>query len=144
MVLYPVIAGFAMIIVCMVVHNGIWGGYMGGFPANRVIYALTSVIGTMLVHQGLDGIARYYNYKLGDDRFNFENESFEQSEEKNENEYSVNIPMVYYFKKKMHERDGSTLSIPSVPPSSLVLLDRVSLSASLTLSSGNTRRRALP
>ncbi len=103
MVLYPVIAGFAMIIVCMVVHNGMWGGYMGGFPANRVIYALTSVIGTMLVHQGLDGIARYYNYKLGDDRFNFENESFEQSEEKNENEYSVNIPMVYYFKKKMHK-----------------------------------------
>ena len=71
MVLYPIIAGFAMIIVCMVVHCGMWGGYMGGFPTNRILYALTSIIGTMLVHQGLDGIAKYYNYKLGDDRFNF-------------------------------------------------------------------------
>ena len=67
------------------------------------IYAITSILGTMLVHQGGDGIARYYNYKLGDDRFNFENESFEQSEEKNENEYSVNIPMIYYYKRKMHK-----------------------------------------
>ena len=103
MVLYPIIAGFTMIIICMAVHHGTWGGTLAGFPANRVLYALTSIIGTMLVHQGLDGIARYYNYKLGDDRFNFENESFEQSEEKNENEYSVNIPMVYYFNKRMRK-----------------------------------------
>ena len=103
MVLYPIIAGLSMIIVCLIVHHGTWGGIIAGFPANRVLYALTSIIGTMLVHQGLDGIARYYNYKLGEDRFNFENESFEQSEEKNENEYSVNIPMVYYFNKRMHK-----------------------------------------
>ena len=103
MVLYPIIAGFTMIVVCLIVHHGTWGGVIAGFPANRVLYALSSIIGTMLVHQGLDGIARYYNYKLGEDRFNFENESFEQSEEKNENEYSVNIPMVYYFNKRMHK-----------------------------------------
>ena len=59
---------------------------------------MTSIIGTMLLHQGLDGISRYYNYKLGEDRFNFENESFGQSEDLNENPYSVNIPMIYYFK----------------------------------------------
>ena len=103
MVLYPIIAGFSMIVLCMVVHAGQWGGLMGGIPTNRVLYAILSILGTMLVHQGGDGIARYYNYKLGDDRFNFENESFEQSEEKNENEYSVNIPMIYYFNKKMHK-----------------------------------------
>jgi hypothetical protein len=40
---------------------------------------------------------------VGEDRFNFENESFEQSEELNETEYSVNIPMVYYFNKRMHK-----------------------------------------
>ena len=103
MVLYPIIAGFSMIIFCMVVHIGEWGGMMGGIPFNRVLYAITSILGTMLVHHGGDGIARYYNYKLGDDRFNFENESFEQSREKNENEYSVNIPMIFYYKKKMHK-----------------------------------------
>ena len=103
MVLYPIIAGFSMIIFCMVVHIGEWGGMMGGIPFNRVLYAITSILGTMLVHYGGDGIARYYNYKLGDDRFNFENESFEQSREKNENEYSVNIPMIFYHNKKMHK-----------------------------------------
>ena len=76
---------------------------MASYPVNRCLYALCSVLGTMLVHQGLDAIARYYNMKVGEDRFNFENESFQQSEKKVENDYSVNIPMIYYFKGKMHK-----------------------------------------
>ena len=103
MVLYPIIAGFTLIILCIVVQQGTWGGILYGLPSNRVLYALMSIIGTMLIHQGGDAIARYYNYKVGEDRFNFENESFEQSEELNETEYSVNIPMVYYFNKRMHK-----------------------------------------
>ena len=103
MVLYPIIAGFTLIILCVVVQQGTWGGILYGLPSNRVLYAFMSIIGTMLVHQGGDAIARYYNYKVGEDRFNFENESFEQSEELNETEYSVNIPMVYYFNKRMHK-----------------------------------------
>ena len=67
----------------------------------------------MLVHQGLDGIAKYYNYKVGEDRFNFENESFQQSETLVSNDYSVNIPMIYYWKKKMHKRmDQYHQSVP--------------------------------
>ena len=103
MVIYPMAVGFSLIIVCIVLQHGLWGGELCGFSTNRVLYALSSIVGTMLVHQGGDGIARYYNYKLGEDRFNFENESFEQSEELNANEYSVNIPMVYYLNKRMHK-----------------------------------------
>ena len=103
MVVYPIIAGFSLMIICIVVHNGFWRGMMMGFPGNRVLYALLSIAGTVLVHQGLDGIAKYYNHKLGDDRFNFENESFQQSEERNDNEYSVNIPMIYYYSGRMHK-----------------------------------------
>ena len=40
---------------------------------------------------------------IRDSRFNFENESFEQCEEKVENEYSVNIPMRYYYKGKFRK-----------------------------------------
>lgn len=76
------------------------------------MYAVCSVVGTMLVHQGLDGIAKYYNYKVGEDRFNFENESFQQSETLVSNDYSVNIPMIYYWKKKC-TKDGSISSIRS-------------------------------
>ena len=103
MVVYPALAGVLLVGLCFVFHHGEWGVSMFGFPANRVLYAFCSVVGTMLFHQGLDGIAKYYNLKVGEDRFNFENESFEQSTVKAETPYSVNIPMLYYFKKRMHK-----------------------------------------
>lgn len=102
MVIYPVLAGLTLVGLCFIFHGVSMGMEWMGFPANRIIYAFCSVAGTMLVHQGLDGIAKYYNHKVGDDRFNFENESFEQSEKKVETPYSVNIPMLYYHKRKMH------------------------------------------
>lgn len=103
MVIYPVLAGLTLVGMCFIFHGMNIGMSWFGFPANRILYALCSVVGTMLVHQGLDGIAKYYNYKEGEDRFNFENESFQQSETLVANDYSVNIPMIYYWKQKMHK-----------------------------------------
>jgi len=103
MVIYPVLAGLTLVGLCFVFHGMNFGFSWLGFPANKLMYAVCSVVGTMLVHQGLDGIAKYYNYKVGEDRFNFENESFQQSETLVSNDYSVNIPMIYYWKKKMHK-----------------------------------------
>ena len=102
MVVYPVLAGLTLVGLCFVFHGMYFGISWFGFPANRILYALCSVVGTMLVHQGLDGIAKYYNNKVGEDRFNFENESFQQSETLVANDYSVNIPMIYYWKRRMH------------------------------------------
>jgi hypothetical protein len=102
MVVYPVLSGLTLVGLCFVFHGMDFGVSWFGFPAGRILYALCSVVGTMLVHQGLDGIAKYYNNKVGEDRFNFENESFQQSENLVANEYSVNIPMIYYWKKRMH------------------------------------------
>lgn len=103
MVIYPVLAGLTLVGMCFIFHGMNIGMSWFGFPANRILYALCSVVGTMLVHQGLDGIAKYYNYKVGEDRFNFENESFQQSEDLVAYDYSVNIPMIYYWKQKMHK-----------------------------------------
>ena len=103
MVIYPVLAGLTLVGMCFIFHGMNIGMSWFSFPANRILYALCSVVGTMLVHQGLDGIAKYYNYKVGEDRFNFENESFQQSEALVANDYSVNIPMIYYWKQKMHK-----------------------------------------
>lgn len=102
MVVYPVLAGLTLVGLCFVFHGMYFGISWFGFPANRILYTICSVVGTMLVHQGLDGIAKYYNNKVGEDRFNFENESFQQSEALVANDYSVNIPMIYYWKRKMH------------------------------------------
>ena len=103
MVIYPVLAGLTLVGMCFIFHGMNIGMSWFSFPTNRILYALCSVVGTMLVHQGLDGIAKYYNYKVGEDRFNFENESFQQPEALVANDYSVNIPMIYYWKQKMHK-----------------------------------------
>lgn len=103
MVIYPMIVGITATLLCFVFQAGTWGGLFAGYPLSRCLYALCSVIGIMLIHQSLDAIAKYYNAKVGEDRFNFDNESFQQSDEKVENQYSVNIPMIYYFNKKMHK-----------------------------------------
>ena len=102
MVIYPACTGVLLVGLCFIFHSMSWGMNWMGFPANRILYAICSVVGTMLFHQGLDGIAKYYNHKVGEDRFNFENESFEQSEKKVDTPYSVNIPMLYYWKRRLH------------------------------------------
>ena len=79
MVVYPVLAGLTLVGLCFISPSRHMGNVAVRLPASRVLYAFCSVVGTMLVHQGLDGIAKYYNHKVGEDRFNFENESFEQS-----------------------------------------------------------------
>lgn len=102
MVIYPACTGVLLVGLCFIFHSMSWGMSWMGFPANRILYALCSVVGTMLFHQGLDGIAKYYNHKVGEDRFNFENESFEQSRQEVKTPYSVNIPMIFYWKRRMH------------------------------------------
>lgn len=102
MVVYPACAGVLLIGLCFIFHSMSWGMSWMGFPANRILYAICSVVGTMLFHQGLDGIAKYYNHRVGEDRFNFENESFEQSRQEVKTPYSVNIPMIFYWKRRMH------------------------------------------
>lgn len=103
MVILPILVGVICTVLCFVFHAGLWGPVFGTFHLNRIFYALFSIIGLVFVHRGLDAIAKYFNVKVGDDRFNFENESFQQSENCVENDYSVNIPMMYYWKKKLHK-----------------------------------------
>ena len=64
---------------------------------------LASIIGVVLVHIALDNISKFLKEGLLKDRFNFENESFEQCRELQENKYSVNIPMRYYYKGKFRK-----------------------------------------
>lgn len=102
MVVYPLCIGFSLLGLSLIFHDMQVGAKLFGISLSRLSYLFCSVLGVMCLHYGGDAIARYYNNTLGKDRFNFENESFEQSKEKVENEYSVNIPMVYYFKGRLN------------------------------------------
>lgn len=72
---------------------------------NIILYMIASVIGTVLIHISLDNISKWLKEDFLKDRFNLENESFEQCEEEINDKYSVNIPMRYYWKGKF--RKGS-------------------------------------
>ena len=45
---------------------------------NIILYMVATIIGTVLVHVALDNISKFLKEGLMKDRFNFENESFEQ------------------------------------------------------------------
>ncbi len=102
MVYIPCGVGLVSFALSFAFHEGLWGGEFMGIRLNRLLYALFSVTGVMFLMQGLDSISKYMSHKMDEDRFNFENESFEQSEKKVETPYSVNIPMLYYHKRRMH------------------------------------------
>lgn len=73
------------------------------FSLNTLLYVATSIIGVVLVHIALDNISKFLKEGLLKDRFNFENESFEQCKDLQTNDYSVNIPMRYYYKGKFRK-----------------------------------------
>lgn len=102
-VLYPIILGMGLVVL------SVW---LFGYPMetriytlrlNIWLYMLASIIGVVLVHIALDNISKFLKEGLLKDRFNFENESFEQCRELQENKYSVNIPMRYYYKGKFRK-----------------------------------------
>ena len=131
-VLYPLLSGVLLIVqsVWLFGHSIMPCFYT--LRLNTWLYMLTSIVGVVLVHIALDNISKFLKEGLLKDRFNFENESFQQSEALVANDYSVNIPMIYYWKQKMHKA-GSTSSIPSVGRLYWVRRVRVSPSVSSTV-----------
>lgn len=103
MVFYPLSIGFALMAVSVLVYNSDWHARLWLLKANMWVYMAASVVGTVLVHTALDNVSKYFKDGMLKDRFNFENESFEQTTELVENKYSVNIPMRYYYKGKFRK-----------------------------------------
>jgi len=68
--------------------------------ANTAFYILTLTAGYLaLLMSGL-WMSRLYRHNLIEDVFNMENESFMQETRLMENEYSVNLPTRFYYKKR--------------------------------------------
>lgn len=101
MVIIPISIGLLLMFLSLVAHSFYANGHVSGIPYWKGTYCIFSLAAVVLLVQGGDNISKYFNQKIGEDRFNFENESFEQSNDLIDNEYSVNIPMIYYWKKKM-------------------------------------------
>ena len=103
MVIYPIVAGIILMFLSVWVFYLHFPPHIFKLHASTWLYMAMSVVGTVLCHIALDNISKYLKDGLLKDRFNFENESFEQMEQKVENKYSVNIPMRYYYKGKFRK-----------------------------------------
>ena len=102
-VIIPLTCGLILIIGSVWLFNHHMEQKLYTLPLNVILYMVASVIGVVLIHIALDNISKLLKDGLMKDRFNFENERFEQCQELQENKYSVNIPMRYYYKGKFRK-----------------------------------------
>ncbi len=103
MVLYPLVGGVLFVVVSVYFFYHTMDSRFYTLNTNIWLYMLCSVVGVVLTHVALDNISKFLKDGLLKDRFNFENESFEQTRHLVENKYSVNIPMRYYYKGKFRK-----------------------------------------
>lgn len=102
-VLYPLVSGVLLLILSVWLFGYAMDTRLYTLRLNTILYMVTTIIGTVLVHIALDNISKFLKEGLMKDRFNFENESFEQCQKEEYNKYSVNIPMRYYYKGKFRK-----------------------------------------
>ncbi|PKO95583.1 MAG: conjugal transfer protein TraG [Bacteroidetes bacterium HGW-Bacteroidetes-7] len=69
---------------------------------NTKLYIFTMAVGYICLLMGGLYMSRLLKNNLMDDVFNNENESFKQETRLMTNEYSVNLPTKFYYKKKQH------------------------------------------
>ena len=68
-----------------------------------ITYVATTVIGYVLLLIGGVYMSRLLKNNMMDDRFNNENESFQQETKLMENEYSINLPTKFYYRKRWNK-----------------------------------------
>ena len=103
MIFIPLVTGLVLLIFSVLIYGWDMSIRLYAVRANIWVYMLASVFGTLFIHTALDNASKHLKTGLLDDRFNLENESFEQNEELQQNKYSVNIPMRYYYKGKFRK-----------------------------------------
>lgn len=103
----PISVGLIMIISSLAL---VWGAgnpnlpyvvpYLNGYQLG---YLLLSYAGTMITQKGADSISKLMQSKMDKDRWNTEEESFDQNRELVETPTSVNIPYKFRYKKQTHQ-----------------------------------------
>ncbi|MNK75772.1 Type IV secretion-system coupling protein DNA-binding domain protein [compost metagenome] len=69
---------------------------------NELAYCFCLLMGTILIHISMDNISKIISARLGKDRWNIEEESFMQATKAKTGPYRICIPMLFYYRKKVH------------------------------------------
>ncbi len=74
-----------------------------GMNPYQVIYAVLSFLGAVILQMGADSISKLMQQKMGKDRWNVEEESFDQNKELVNTDTSVNIPYLFRYNGKINK-----------------------------------------
>lgn len=100
-ILYPLVAAILLLML------GLWCCGRAGPQAFSLTswfdlgYMFCSFSGVLLLHLAMDNVSKIISSGLGKDKWNIEGESFMQTTIPSKNPYAVNIPMLFYYKKKV-------------------------------------------
>jgi hypothetical protein len=93
---YPFTPGLSLFVLSLYIPSISWSR---DIKVN--IYIVSWVIGTILLHTSLANLTKILFYRLKDDVWNNEEESFEQNTTRSENPLVFNLPILFYLKRKI-------------------------------------------
>lgn len=100
----PIVIGLVMIFSSLNFKNeagsNLLPKILPGLNLYQAIYAVLSFLGALILQMGADSISKLMQQKMGKDRWNVEEESFDQNRELINTETSVNIPYRFQFNNK--------------------------------------------
>jgi len=100
-ILYPLLIGLCLFFGSLLCYGRRSSAAFENTTWFDLAYMLSSVIGAVLLSLSMDNISKIIRSGLGKDKWNVEGESFMQPLKPIETEYSVNIPMQFYFKRRV-------------------------------------------
>ena len=102
-IILPIILGLLMIIGSLAFVKEASIHTLPKINPYQVGYALLSLVGAVITQMGADSISKYMQQKMGQDRWNVEEESFAQNQELVETPTSVNIPYLFRHNRKTNK-----------------------------------------
>lgn len=103
----PIAIGLLMIILSLVLVSGASDNSLPTlipyFNSYQLGYIILSYVGAMITQKGADSISKLMKTKMDKDRWNTEEESFDQNRELVETPTSVNIPYKFRYKKQTQQ-----------------------------------------
>ena len=102
-IILPIIFGLLMIMGSLALVDKASIHTLPKINPYQVGYALLSLIGAVITQMGADSISKYMQKKIGKDRWNTEEESFDQNRELVKTPFSVNIPYLFRYNKSTHK-----------------------------------------
>ena len=102
-IVMPLGTGLILNVLSMWAYTLRLEGQLWQIGTHYIIYIVLASAGVLMMRVGLDNISKVIQAGLMKDRMNWENESWQQETQRIDTKDAINIPMRFYYKRKMHD-----------------------------------------